>query len=178
MTSETAKQFTARRPKPFGLPYRVARFRRGAGDALQDAYVRWSSANRAAIEQSGVWLAREVTSAGVRREQYVGPWLPRPVFRQKGSLGPMESRRAAQPRADGAAGAAGAAHAGGTGGYALRGAFDYRRRDSAEVLDLSEANCRQPYRMAVHWVAVLEVRFTPAPERRHCARQVLCHGST
>ncbi|MFF3325022.1 RNA polymerase sigma-70 factor [Streptomyces sp. NPDC002889] len=175
MTSGTAEEFTAHRPRMFGLAYRLLGSGEEAEDAVQDAYLRWSGADRAAIEHPGAWLARVVTnlclnrltSARVQREEYVGPWLPEPVFTQDGSLGPMESaeqrdavstallvlleRLTPTERAV----------------YVLREAFDYGHRDIAGVLNLSQANCRQLYRRAVQRVATPEARFTPAAERQH-----------
>ncbi|MFF3457372.1 RNA polymerase sigma-70 factor [Streptomyces sp. NPDC002730] len=175
MTSGTAEEFTAHRPRMFGLAYRLLGSAEEAEDAVQDAYLRWSGADRAAIEHPGAWLARVVTnlclnrltSARVQREQYVGPWLPEPVFTQDGSLGPMESaeqrdavstallvlleRLTPTERAV----------------YVLREAFGYGHRDIAGVLNLSEANCRQLYRRAVQRVATCDARFTPAAERQH-----------
>ncbi|MFI2350798.1 RNA polymerase sigma-70 factor [Streptomyces sp. NPDC019443] len=174
MTSRTAEEFTAHRRRMFGLAYRLLGSAEEAEDAVQDAYLRWSGADRAAIEHPGAWLARVVTnlclnrltSARVQREEYVGPWLPEPVFTQDGSLGPMESaeqrdavstallvlleRLTPTERAV----------------YVLREAFDYGHRDIAGVLNLSEANCRQLYRRAVQRVATPEARFTPAAERQ------------
>ncbi|WP_326647436.1 MULTISPECIES: RNA polymerase sigma-70 factor [unclassified Streptomyces] len=175
MTSGTAEEFTAHRPRMFGLAYRLLGSAEEAEDVVQDAYLRWSGADRQAIEHPGAWLARVVTnlclnrltSARVQREAYVGPWLPEPVFTQDGSLGPLESaeqrdavstallvlleRLTPTERAV----------------YVLREAFDYGHRDIAGVLNLSEANCRQLYRRAVQRVATPETRFTPAAERQH-----------
>ncbi|MFE9454926.1 RNA polymerase sigma-70 factor [Streptomyces sp. NPDC006739] len=175
MTSGTAEEFTAHRPRMFGLAYRLLGSAEEAQDAVQDAYLRWSSADRAAIEHPGAWLARVVTnlclnrltSARVQREQYVGPWLPEPVFTQDGSLGPLESaeqrdavstallvlleRLTPTERAV----------------YVLREAFGYSYRDIAGVLDLSESNCRQLYRRAVQRVATPEVRFTAGGKQQH-----------
>ncbi|MFJ9561487.1 sigma factor [Streptomyces fuscichromogenes] len=95
----TAEEFTAHRPRLFGLAYRLLGSAEDAEDAVQEAYLRWGDADRAAIEHPGAWLARVVTnlclnrlgSARAQRERYVGPWLPEPVFTEDGTLGPMES---------------------------------------------------------------------------------------
>ncbi len=57
-----------------------------AEDVVQDAWLRWRSAED--VERPRAWLSRVVTrlcldhlkSARVRRERYVGPWLPEPVL--------------------------------------------------------------------------------------------------
>jgi RNA polymerase sigma-70 factor (ECF subfamily) len=61
-----------------------------AEDAVQETYTRWyrmNAAERAAIELPQAWLTRVASrvclnvlaSARMRRERYVGPWLPEPV---------------------------------------------------------------------------------------------------
>jgi RNA polymerase sigma factor (sigma-70 family) len=61
-----------------------------AEDAVQETYARWyrmPSAERDAIEVPRAWLTRVASrvcldvlgSARVRRERYIGPWLPEPV---------------------------------------------------------------------------------------------------
>jgi RNA polymerase sigma-70 factor (ECF subfamily) len=61
-----------------------------AEDAVQETYIRWyrmSQAERDAIEVPRAWLTRAASrvclnvleSARMRRERYVGPWLPEPV---------------------------------------------------------------------------------------------------
>ncbi|MFI2372096.1 RNA polymerase sigma-70 factor [Streptomyces sp. NPDC018833] len=175
MTSGKTEEFTAHRPRMFGLAYRLLGSAEEAEDAVQDAYLRWSNADRAAIEHPWAWLAKVVTnlcvnrltSARVQRERYVGPWLPEPVFTQDGSLGPMES--AEQRDAVSAALLVLLERLTPTerAVYVLREAFGYRHRDIAGVLDLSEANCRQMYRRAVQRVATPEARFTPTSHRQH-----------
>ncbi|MFF9627219.1 RNA polymerase sigma-70 factor [Streptomyces griseosporeus] len=174
MTTAPADEFEAHRPRLFGLAYRMLGSAHEAEDTVQDAYLRFSGADRAQIEQVGAWLAKVVTnlclsrltSARARRETYVGPWLPEPVVTSDGTLGPLESaeqrdavslallvlleRLTPTERAV----------------YVLREAFGYGHRDIAEVLELGEANCRQLYRRAVRRIEAAESRFAPAPERQ------------
>ncbi|MDN3022452.1 RNA polymerase sigma-70 factor [Streptomyces sp. S.PB5] len=174
MTSAIADEFESHRPRLFGLAYRMLGSAEEAEDTVQDAYLRFSGADRAAIEHLGAWLAKVVTnlcltrltSARARREQYVGSWLPEPVVTSDGTLGPLESaeqldavsmallvlleRLTPTERAV----------------YVLREAFAYGYRAIAEVLDLTEANCRQLHRRAVRRVGEPESRFAAAPRRR------------
>jgi RNA polymerase sigma-70 factor, ECF subfamily len=70
-----------------GLAYRMLGSRTEAEDIVQDAYLRWHAADRAAIEKPRRYLGTVVTrlcldrmkSAQARREVYVGQWLPEPV---------------------------------------------------------------------------------------------------
>jgi RNA polymerase sigma-70 factor (TIGR02957 family) len=174
MRTATADEFETHRPRLFGLAYRLLGSAAEAEDAVQDAYLRFSGADRTAIEHPAAWLAKVVTnlclnrltSARARREKYVGDWLPEPVVTSDGTLGPLESaeqrdavsmamlvlleRLTPTERAV----------------YVLREAFAYGHREIAEVLDLTEANCRQLYRRAVRRVGEPRSRFEPAPERQ------------
>lgn len=159
----------------FGLAYRLLGSAEEAEDAVQDAYLRWSSVDRATIETPGAWLAKVVTnlclsrltSARVRREWYAGPWLPEPVFTQDGALGPMESAEQRDAVSTALLVLLERLTPAERAVYVLREAFGYRHRDIAGVLDLSEANCRQLHHRAVQRVATRETRFTPAAERQH-----------
>ena len=59
-----------------------------AEDVLQEAYLRWQSAPREDVDFAPAFLTSVVVrlsidvlrSARVRRESYVGPWLPEPVL--------------------------------------------------------------------------------------------------
>ncbi|MDQ0603346.1 DNA-directed RNA polymerase specialized sigma24 family protein [Streptomyces canus] len=96
MTSAIADEFESHRPRLFGLAYRLLGSAEEAEDTVQDAFLRFSGADRGGIEHLGAWLAKVVTnlcltrltSARARRETYVGSWLPEPVVTSDGTLGP------------------------------------------------------------------------------------------
>ena len=58
-----------------------------AEDIVQEAWLRWQRTDRIVVRNPGGFLTTVTTrlaintaeSARVRREQYVGPWLPEPV---------------------------------------------------------------------------------------------------
>ncbi|MFS8200175.1 RNA polymerase sigma-70 factor [Streptomyces sp. CWNU-52B] len=142
------RQFVAARPQLFGIAYRMLGSAAEAEDVCQETWVRWQNADRSGVVEPAAFLATIATrlaintaqSARVRRESYVGPWLPEPIDTgpdpQVGAeraeavemavllllekLNPVE--RAA---------------------YVLREAFDYPYRQIAEILETSEANTRQ-----------------------------------
>ena len=66
-----------------------------AEDIVQDAYLRWHATDIAAIRDPSAFLSTIVTrlcldqlkSARVRRETYVGPWLPEPLVDESLDLG-------------------------------------------------------------------------------------------
>ncbi|MGC0334166.1 RNA polymerase sigma factor (sigma-70 family) [Streptomyces sp. SAI-170] len=143
-----AQAFQRQRPRLFGIAYRILGSVSEAEDVVQDVWVRWQGAERSAVLDQGAFLARITArlainvarSARVRREAYVGPWLPEPVDTsvdpqigaERGEavelavllvlqkLNPVE--RAA---------------------YVLREAFDYAYDEIAGMLELTQANTRQ-----------------------------------
>ncbi|MFK0237064.1 RNA polymerase sigma factor SigJ [Streptomyces vinaceus] len=166
--------FEEHRPRMFGIAYRMLGSAAEAEDAVQDAWLRWSSAGREDVEHPGAWLARVVThlclnrltSARARREKYAGPWLPEPVLTGGGALGPLES---AEQR-DGVSMALLVLLERLTpverAVYVLREAFAYGHREIAALLDLTEPNCRQLYRRAAGRVEAARVepgRAEPGP---------------
>ena len=76
--------FEAERARLLGLAYRITGSRSGAEDLVQEAWLRWDRADHEAIERPAAWLTTvtsrlaldHLKSAQVRREAYVGPWLP------------------------------------------------------------------------------------------------------
>jgi RNA polymerase sigma factor (sigma-70 family) len=86
--SDAATQaFETQRPRLRRLAYRMLGSLAEAEDVVQEAWLRWQQADRAAVRDAGAWLRRTVTrlcldvskSARVRRETYVGEWLPEPL---------------------------------------------------------------------------------------------------
>ena len=79
--------FETHRRALMGLAYRMLGSRAEAEDVVQDAYLRWHTADHAAINEPRRYLGTVVTrlclnrmkSAQARREIYVGQWLPEPV---------------------------------------------------------------------------------------------------
>jgi RNA polymerase sigma-70 factor (ECF subfamily) len=79
--------FDRYRARLFGIAYRMLGTRADAEEIVQDAYIRWHSADAKAIESAEAWLVTAVTrlsidrlrKAYMQRETYIGPWLPEPV---------------------------------------------------------------------------------------------------
>lgn len=101
MEAARVAEFEALRPTLMGIGYRMLGEVQEAEDAVQDAYLRWDGADRAAVEEPRAWLIKVVTnlclsrltSARARRESYAGPWLPEPVpaAAQAAAAGPLET---------------------------------------------------------------------------------------
>jgi RNA polymerase sigma-70 factor (ECF subfamily) len=143
-----------------------------AEDAVQEAYLRWQQASEDEVRSPSSYLSTVVTrlcidrlrSARVRREQYVGPWLPEPVLGEQAkeieskadledtlsmsflvlleSLTPVE--RAV---------------------FLLREVFGYEYAEIASLVGKSEANCRQISRRARQSVAARRPRFESSPKQ-------------
>jgi RNA polymerase sigma-70 factor (ECF subfamily) len=72
----------------FSVAYRLLGSAADAEDAVQDAWLKWSSADRSQVADPRAYLARIVSnvalerlrSARHKRETYVGPWLPEPIL--------------------------------------------------------------------------------------------------
>jgi RNA polymerase sigma-70 factor (ECF subfamily) len=72
----------------FAVAYRMLGTAADAEDAVQDAWLRWSAGDRSEVADPKAYLVRITTnvaldrlrSAQVRRETYVGPWLPEPLL--------------------------------------------------------------------------------------------------
>ncbi|MEU1720262.1 RNA polymerase sigma-70 factor [Nonomuraea sp. NPDC005692] len=72
----------------FSVAYRVLGSAADAEDAVQDAWIRWSSDDRSQVADPKAYLARIVSNVALQRlrstqyqrETYVGPWLPEPIL--------------------------------------------------------------------------------------------------
>jgi RNA polymerase sigma-70 factor (ECF subfamily) len=81
------EEFERHRSHLNAVAYRMLGSSSEAEDAVQEAWLRLSRANTAAVENMGGWLTTVVArvcldmlrSRRARREDYVGSWLPEPV---------------------------------------------------------------------------------------------------
>jgi RNA polymerase sigma-70 factor, ECF subfamily len=79
--------FEAQRLRLQRLAYRMLGSVAEAEDAVQDAWLRWSRTEPTQVDDPTAWLMSATTrlcidrlrAARVRREAYVGPWLPDPL---------------------------------------------------------------------------------------------------
>jgi RNA polymerase sigma-70 factor (ECF subfamily) len=165
------EQFEANRARLFGLAYRMLGEAAEAEDIVQDAYLRWRKSGNVAVPAS--WLTTVVTnlclsrltSARARREQYVGPWLPEPVYtgreiddpaqtveqRDSLSIGMLVLLERLTPPERAA--------------FVLHSAFDYSHREIAGVLGIQETYARQLYHRALTHIGARQ-RFTATPEKQ------------
>ncbi|MFB7245540.1 RNA polymerase subunit sigma-24 [Streptomyces populi] len=72
----------------FSVAYRILGTAVDAEDVVQDAWLKWSAADRSQVADPKAYLARIVSNLAVerlrstrhQRETYVGPWLPEPIL--------------------------------------------------------------------------------------------------
>ncbi|SDM30343.1 RNA polymerase sigma-70 factor [Allokutzneria albata] len=140
--------FAEVRPRLFGLAYRMSGSVADAEDLVQEVWLRWQTADRAAVVNPAAYLATAITrlainesqTARARRETYVGPWLPEPVDTsadpqlgaERGAaleLAVLALLEKLSPTERAA--------------YVLREAFDYPYSQIAEIVRTTEVAARQ-----------------------------------
>ncbi|WP_217143626.1 RNA polymerase sigma-70 factor [Streptomyces sp. AC627_RSS907] len=103
MTTETVTDvFEEHRPVLLGVAYRMLGRLADAEDVVQEAWLRWSGADRSDVREPRGYLVRVTTRLAVdrlrqiksRRETYVGPWLPEPYVTDFGGTVPDTAERA------------------------------------------------------------------------------------
>jgi len=140
--------FESVRPRLFGIAYRMLGSAAEAEDILQDVWLRWQGTDRSVVQDPPAFLSTATTrlaitfsqSARIRRETYIGPWLPEPIDTKGDPRLGAERGEALEfavlllmeklsPKERAA--------------YILREAFDYSYDQIASILRQSEANARQ-----------------------------------
>ncbi|HWK26658.1 MAG TPA: RNA polymerase sigma factor SigJ [Solirubrobacter sp.] len=165
------ERFEAERPRLVRLAYGQLGSLAEAEDVVQEAWLRLSRADSGSIRDLGAWLTTTVSrlaldtlrSARVRREAYVGPWLPEPIVSEPGPderlavdedvslalLVVLESLSAAERTA-----------------FVLHDVFGYAFDEVADVLDSSPGAARQHASRARRAVEARRPRFPVTPSRQ------------
>jgi RNA polymerase sigma-70 factor (ECF subfamily) len=159
--------FDAHRPLLLAIAYRMLGSQTDAEDILQEAFLRWQ--NSAEVENAKAYLITIVTrlcidylkSARVRREEYVGPWLPEPVLEQDAAGAPeladslsmaflvlLETLSPLERAV-----------------FLLREIFDYRYDEVARIVNRSESACRQQFKRAKDRLSSRPHRFEATKTR-------------
>lgn len=148
----------------FAVAYRMLGTVADAEDAVQDTWIRWSSATRDSVAEPKAYLVRIVTNtaldrlrlAKVRRESYVGPWLPEPLLTgpdladraelaESVSVAMLVVLESLTPEERAV--------------FLLREVFGFRHGEIAETLGRSEAGVRQLAHRAREHVQARRPRF-------------------
>ncbi|MEV6760189.1 RNA polymerase sigma-70 factor [Streptomyces sp. NPDC051105] len=146
--AEAVTTFVELRPRLFGIAYRVLGSVTEAEDVVQEAWLRWQRTDRSAVVSPAAFLSTTTTrlainvaqSARVRRETYIGPWLPEPIDTSIDPVAGAERAEALElalllvlqkltPTERAA--------------YVLREAFEYGYSEIAEILRLTPVNARK-----------------------------------
>jgi RNA polymerase sigma-70 factor, ECF subfamily len=160
------------RPLLFSIAYRMVSSVGDAEDIVQEAFLRIHRAEAGGekIESPKAYLSAVVTrlsidhlkSARVRREQYVGEWLPEPL--------PTEDIPDAAETADSLSMAFLVLLESLTpverAVFLLREVFDYDYREIARIVERNEDNCRQLYVRARRHIDDGRPRFEASREQR------------
>jgi RNA polymerase sigma-70 factor (ECF subfamily) len=94
--------FEEHRPVLLGVAYRMLGRVADAEDVVQDAWLRWSAADRSEVREPRAYLVRVTTRLAIDRlrqvksrgETYVGPWLPEPYVTDFGDTVPDTAEQA------------------------------------------------------------------------------------
>ncbi|MEM7334603.1 MAG: RNA polymerase sigma-70 factor [Chloroflexota bacterium] len=164
MNNETFPQY---QPYLFSIAYRMLGSVMDAEDMVQEAWLRWQKSNQTQVESPKSFLASVVTrlcidhlrSAKVRRESYIGPWLPEPLLSEPESNDgeaimmladnvsyaflQLLERMTPTERAV----------------YLLRHVFEYEYKEISLIVEKSEAACRQIFRRARQHLTADQPRF-------------------
>lgn len=164
LTDPHAAAFEDHRRLLTGVAYRMLGSVSDAEDMVQEAWLRWTRADVAAVTTPRSWLITVVSrlcldrlkSARVQREHYYGTWLPEPFLEQKTTaptaqvdesvsialllvlekLSPVERA-----------------------GFLLHEVFGHTFEEIAEILDKPAANCRKLVSRARQRVRAEKPRF-------------------
>lgn len=163
----SAATFESQRQRLLGVAYRMLGSIAEAEDAVQDAYLRWHEVDQTTVRNAQAFLTRMVSricldrlkSARVRRETYVGPWLPEPILDAEQlavettneyatdlSVGLMLALERLSPLERAA--------------FLLHDIFDVDFAEIAELIGRNEAACRQLAARARGHVRAARPRFT------------------
>ncbi len=163
------ESFQQYRPLLFAIAYRMMGTATEAEDILQDAFLRWQAQPLAEIHNPKYYLTTIVTrlclnqlsAAKSQRESYLGPWLPEPLFTgdRPELVNPAERAATYDSISIAFLVLLEALSPAERAAFLLHEVFAYRFAEVAEILDKSEAACRQLFRRARQHIAANQPRF-------------------
>lgn len=132
------------------MAYRMTGSTADAEDIVQEAYLRWKRTDRTSVRNPKAFLSKTVArlsldflkSARVRRETYVGPWLPEPVVGE-GAMAIDSAAELAQDVSMALLMALERLSPLERAAFLLHDVFDADYAEVAEALGRSEAACRK-----------------------------------
>jgi RNA polymerase sigma-70 factor (ECF subfamily) len=165
---DISKTFNEYQPLLFSIAYRMLGTVMDAEDIVQEVFLRWSRASQGEIEKPRAWLSAVTTrlcidqlrSARVKREEYIGPWLPEPLMMES----PPDPTILAESLSTGFLVLLENLNPVERAVYLLREVFDYEYAEITSIVEKSEANCRQLVSRAKKYLRERRPRFEPDPE--------------
>jgi RNA polymerase sigma-70 factor, ECF subfamily len=150
MMTDPSASFEPYRRRLLGLAYRMLGSMAEAEDAVQETYLRWHDADREHVVEPRAFLLTTTTricldvlkSARVRREEYVGPWLPDPIT-DTTALAPDTQTEMAEDLSVALLLALDRLSPLERAAFLLHDVFDYSFAQVADTLGRNEAACRQ-----------------------------------
>jgi RNA polymerase sigma-70 factor (ECF subfamily) len=183
-TDIATEVFEEHRPVLMGVAYRMLGRVADAEDVVQEAWLRWSGADRSDVREPRAYLVRITTRLAIdrlrqvqsRNEAYVGPWLPEPYVTDFGDTVPDTAEQAVL--ADSVSLAVLVVLESLSplerAVFVLREAFGYPYADIAVTLDRSESAVRQLAGRARRHVEEKRPRYEVDPaERRDLTERFL-----
>jgi RNA polymerase sigma-70 factor (ECF subfamily) len=160
------------RPLLFSIAYRMLGSAGDAEDVVQEAFIRYARAEEE-IESPRAWLSATTTrlaidhlrSARVRREQYVGQWVPEPLLTDE-VAGPADDAETADTISLAFLVLLESLSPVERAVFLLHDVFDFAFDEIAPIVGRSEANCRQIAVRARRQIEARKPRFDVSPERR------------
>jgi RNA polymerase sigma-70 factor (ECF subfamily) len=158
--------FESTRPLLFSIAYRMLGSVTDAEDLVQDAFVRWLEAPEAEVRAPRAYLAtivsrlaiNQLQSARIKRETYVGPWLPEPLVTEH-APDPSEPIELAESLSMAFLMMLERLSPTERAVLLLHDVFDFDYSEIARILDKSEANCRQLLARAKKHIGEPQTRF-------------------
>lgn len=139
-----------------------------AEDMVQETYLRWQSIAGTVVDSPKAYLTTTITnlcinylnSARVRREEYIGPWLPEPIVTAEDSASLSESiSMAFMVMLESLAPVERAV-------FLLRKVFDYDYEEISRMVNKDEAACRQIVSRAQSRLQAEKTRFKVSQEQQ------------
>lgn len=168
--SEPVELFEAERARLRSVAYRMLGTPDDADDIVQEAWLRFATADVDSLENPAAWLTTVTTrlaidklrSAASRRETYVGPWLADPIANEPAAdLGPDDEVLLAESLSLGFLAVLERLSPLERAVFILHDVFAYPLRDVAQIIQRSDAATRQLARRARGHVADGRPRFAP-----------------
>ncbi|PSB13885.1 RNA polymerase sigma-70 factor [filamentous cyanobacterium CCP1] len=177
--------FNQHRSLLFAIAYRMLGTVTDAEDMVQETFLRWQQTTVATVKSAKTYLSTIITrlcidhlrSARVKREQYVGSWLPEPILTQQTDdpAAQMEladslsmaflvvlERLSPIERAV----------------FLLRDVFEYDYDEIAQMVGKSPANCRQILRRSRQHITSQRPRFPVSQQQQEQITAQFLEAST